>query len=58
MLGPIIGHPPDDLFLLDAGMRGMFGVPFADGPDLAPLRPWRDGVYRRHRGGRVTPAEG
>jgi glutathione S-transferase len=58
MLGPIIGHPPDDLFLLDAGMRGMFGVPFADDPDLAPLRPWRDGVYRRHRGGRVTPAEG
>lgn len=59
MLGPIIGLPSDDLFVLDAGMRGMFGVPFADDRDLAPLGPWRDGVYRRHRGGRVTPpAEG
>jgi glutathione S-transferase len=56
MLGPIIGLPSDDLFALDAGMRAMFGVPFAGDADLAPLGVWRDAVYRKHRGGRVTPA--
>jgi glutathione S-transferase len=56
MLTPALGAPPDDLFALDAGYRSMFGVPFAADPRLAPLRAWRDDVYRRHRGGRVLPA--
>jgi len=55
MLGPIVGMPPDELFELDAGMRGMFGIPLGDEPRLAPLRRWRDDLYRRHRGGRVQP---
>lgn len=56
MLAPVFGHPPDDLFVLDAPMRAMFGVPLGDDPALAPLRAWRDDVYRRHRGRRVEPA--
>ncbi len=34
----------------------MFGVLEEKDPVLGPLRVWRDGTYRRHRGGRVTPA--
>jgi glutathione S-transferase len=56
LVGPALGHPPDDLFELDPGMRGLFGLPFADDPALAPLRSWRDALYRKHRGGRVVPA--
>ena len=55
MLAPILGHPPDDLFALDAPMRSMFGLPLADDPALTPLRRWRDELYRRHRGRRVVP---
>jgi len=58
MLAGLIGLPPDDLFALDASMRAMFGVLREDDPALAPLRTWRDGLYRRHRGGRVTPDAG
>jgi glutathione S-transferase len=58
MLGPILGMPSDDLFELDDGMRAMFGIPLGDEPRLAPLRRWRDDLYRRHRGGRVTPPAG
>jgi glutathione S-transferase len=53
MLALVFGHPADDLFALDAPMRSMFGLPLADDPALAPLRLWRDDLYRRHRGGRV-----
>jgi glutathione S-transferase len=56
MLVSILGAPADDLFALDAGLRGMFGIPLGEDPRLAPLRAWRDEIYRRHRGGRVTPA--
>jgi glutathione S-transferase len=56
MLATVFGHPPDDLFALDAGMRPMFGLPSQDDPAIAPLRGWRDELYRRHRGERVTPA--
>lgn len=55
MLATVFGHPPDELFALDAPMRSMFGLPFGDDPALAPLRRWRDDLYRRHRGGRVVP---
>jgi hypothetical protein len=34
----------------------MFGVPFGADQRLAPLRRWRDEIYRRHRGSRVLPA--
>jgi len=56
MLVSILGIPSDDLFALDDGLRGMFGVPYGADPGLAPLRAWRDEIYRRHRGGRVVPA--
>jgi glutathione S-transferase len=55
MLATVLGHPSDDLFALDPSLRTMFGLPVADAPELAPLRAWRDGIYRRHRGGRVEP---
>lgn len=55
MAATVIGIPPDDLFVLDDSMRAMFGILAADAA-LAPLVPWRDALYRRHRGGRVTPA--
>lgn len=56
MLATVFGHPPDDLFVLDARMRSMFGLPCGDEPALESLRRWRDDLYRRHRGGRVAPA--
>jgi len=56
LLAAPLGHPADDLFTLDPGMRPLFGLPLADDPALAPLRAWRDALYRRHRGRRVTPA--
>ncbi len=56
MLAPAFGHPPEELFSLDAPMRSMFGLPLGDDPTYAPLRRWRDELYRRHRGGRVVPA--
>jgi glutathione S-transferase len=56
MLTPVLGAPADELFELDAGFRSMFGIPFGRDERLAPLRAWRDGIYRRHRGGRVMPA--
>jgi glutathione S-transferase len=56
LLTPALGLPPDDLFAIDAGMRPMFGIPFGADPSLAPLRDWRDRMYRDHRGGRVVPA--
>jgi glutathione S-transferase len=56
LLAPSLGHPSDELFELDAGMRPLFGLPLADEPAFAPLRTWRDEIYRRHRGRRVTPA--
>jgi glutathione S-transferase len=56
MLTPALGAPPEELFELDAGYRSMFGVPFGADQRLAPLWTWRDGIYRRHRGGRVLPA--
>jgi glutathione S-transferase len=55
MLATVFGHPDDDVFVLDAGMRPMFGLPDGNDPALAPLRAWRDEIYRRHRGERVTP---
>jgi glutathione S-transferase len=56
MLTPVLGLPPDDVFAMDAATRQMFGTPFGADPSLAPLREWRDGTYRRHRGRRVEPA--
>jgi glutathione S-transferase len=56
MLAPAFGHPPEDLFALDPPMRSMFGLPLAEEPTFAPLRRWRDDLYRRHRGRRVVPA--
>jgi len=56
MLTPILGPPPDELFAIDGPIRAMFRLPIADEPAAAPLRKWRDGIYRRHRGGRVVPA--
>jgi glutathione S-transferase len=56
LLIPAIGHPPDELFQLEPPMRAMFGLPLADDPAIAPLKRWRDELYRRHRGGRVLPA--
>ena len=56
MLAGLIGIPGDELFALDESMRAMFGVLEEKDPVLGPLRAWRDGTYRRHRGGRVTPA--
>jgi len=55
MLATVFGHPDDDLFQLDAGVRPMFGMPLGEDQELAPLRRWRDEMYRRHRGERVTP---
>lgn len=57
MLAPVLGLPPDDLFALDDGLRGMFGLPLAEEPALAPLHAWRDDTYRRHRGHRVVPPQ-
>jgi len=56
MLGGVIGIPDDDLFVLEPGFRALFGVELAKDPALAALGRWRDAIYRRHRGGRVTPA--
>ncbi len=56
MLAGVLGHPPDDLFTLDPAMRPLFGLPLGDDPALAPLRRWRDDLYRRHRGRRVVAA--
>lgn len=56
LLAAPLGHPPDELYTLDAAMRAMFGIPLADDPAIAPLRRWRDDLYRRHRGRRVLPA--
>ncbi len=56
MLAGLVGIPGDELFALDESMRAMFGVLEEKDPVLGPLRAWRDGTYRRHRGGRVTPA--
>jgi glutathione S-transferase len=56
MLSTVVGIPGDDLFELDAGMRPLFGLPLGDEPALGTLRPWRDAIYRRHRGRRVQPA--
>jgi glutathione S-transferase len=55
MLAPAFGHPADELFALDPRMRTLFGLPLGDEPAFAPLRRWRDDLYRRHRGGRVMP---
>jgi len=55
MVAGVIGIPPDELFALEESMRAMFGVLPEEDPAVAPLRAWRDGIYRRHRGGRVTP---
>ena len=55
MLATVFGHPSDELFALDAPMRSMFGLPLGDDAELAPLRRWRDDLYRRHRGARVVP---
>jgi glutathione S-transferase len=54
LLAAPLGHPADDLFELDAGMRPLFG-PLVGDPSFAPLVAWRDALYRRHRGRRVTP---
>jgi glutathione S-transferase len=56
MLIPVIGAPSNDLFVLDDPMRAMFGIPMGQESALQPLHRWRDGTYRRHRGGQVTPA--
>jgi glutathione S-transferase len=56
MLSTVVGIPGDDLFELDPGMRPLFGLPLGDEPTLGALRPWRDAIYRRHRGRRVQPA--
>ena len=56
MLAGLVGIPADELFALDESMRAMFGVLEEKDPALGPLRAWRDGIYHRHRGGRVTPA--
>jgi glutathione S-transferase len=56
MLAGPLGHPADDLFVLEPFMRSMFGLPLGDEPALAPLRQWRDDLYRSHRGRRVQPA--
>ena len=58
MVAGVIGIPPDELFALEESMRAMFGVLPEEDPAVAPLRAWRDGIYRRHRGGRVTPGAG
>jgi glutathione S-transferase len=55
MLIPPLGHPGEELFALDDMFRSMFGLPVGDEPAIAPLRAWRDELYRRHRGRRVTP---
>jgi glutathione S-transferase len=55
MVATVIGHPAEELFSLDPAMRTMFGTPLGDDPGLAPLRRWRDELYRRHRGGPVRP---
>jgi glutathione S-transferase len=56
MLTAALGLPPDDLFAIDPGTRQMFGLPLGADPGLAPLKAWRDEIYRRHRGARVVPA--
>ncbi len=56
LLIPALGHPPDELYRVEPGMRMMFGVPLADDPAVAPLKRWRDDLYRRHRGRTVEPA--
>jgi len=58
MVAGLVGIPADELFALDESMRAMFGLLPEEDPVLAPLRAWRDGIYRRHRGGRVTPGTG
>ena len=56
MLAGLVGIPGDELVALDESMRAMFGVLEEKDPVRGPLRAWRDGLYRRHRGGRVTPS--
>lgn len=54
LLNAILGPPPDALFVLDTGLRGMFGIPF-DQAVVERLTAWRDETYRRHRGRQVVP---
>jgi glutathione S-transferase len=56
LLAVSMGHPPDDLYRMEPGLRAMFGTPLADDPAMAPLKRWRDDIYRRHRGRPVVPA--
>jgi glutathione S-transferase len=56
MLATAFGHPADEFYALDEQLRGILGLPLKKLPEFAPLRAWRDEIYRRHRGRRVTPA--
>lgn len=56
LLIPALGHPPDELYRVEPGIRMMFGTPLANDPAVAPLARWRDALYRRHRGRPVEPA--
>ncbi|HZP40842.1 MAG TPA: glutathione S-transferase family protein [Candidatus Binatia bacterium] len=56
MLAAPLGLPPDELFAADESLRRILGLPVAKSAAMAPLRAWRDELYRRHRGRRVTPA--
>ncbi len=55
MMTPVLGPLPDELFALGEPIRSLFGLPIGKDPVVAPLRAWRDDIYRRHRGGRVVP---
>jgi len=55
LLATVMGHPDNDLFELDDGTRPMFSPVIDDEATLGALRTWRDGMYRKHRGGKVTP---
>ena len=51
----VVNPAPDDLFLFPAPLRPMFTEPSAQDAVFAPIFQWRDGIYRRHRGGPVKP---
>ena len=56
MLMPVLGPPPEELFSLPIGQRAMFGIALGREPRIKPLRDWRDSMYQRYRGARVTPS--
>lgn len=51
----VVNPPPDDLYAFPAPLRAMFSDPLTQDSRFASVFAWRDHIYRKHRGGQVTP---